>query len=160
MVSVAVVKWWYTGLSGLLLHAENMAVMWWAAASTSTSAPGGYEGRQTRNRDIQLSSVKWSGSLTHETKIIKQIKKKKNALSSETQNPRINMMHWQLFLACCECVWNMHERVLATVNDTEDCTLYEYCDNLIATRNFDYPRFREDKRLLEEIKILNQCLQV
>lgn len=36
---MAVVKWWYTGLSGLLLHAENIAVIWWAAASTSPSAP-------------------------------------------------------------------------------------------------------------------------
>lgn len=40
LVSTAVVKWWYTGLWGLPLHAENMAVMWWAAESTSTSAPG------------------------------------------------------------------------------------------------------------------------
>lgn len=42
-VSVAVVKWWYTALSGSSLHDENMAVMWRAAASTSRSDPGSVE---------------------------------------------------------------------------------------------------------------------
>ena len=48
-VSVAVVKWWKTGVPRPPLHATNMAAMWWAAASTSRSAP--VEGTGNKQRE-------------------------------------------------------------------------------------------------------------
>lgn len=146
VVSVAVVKWWYTGLSGLLLHDENMAVMWWAAASTSPSAP--ILGRRKKN--VISNGVQSSKSWNIDIYGTRHRLWVRIYLYIFLLNPLIHkhdMMQWHQVFAS-QLLWMSMKYVWRWSVQNEWCkhkhrTVCGHWQSL-ASRNSDYPMDRED----------------
>ena len=126
-VSVAVVKWWKTGVPRLPLHATKTAAMWWAAASTSQSAPvraqrWNSQGIHGRNGQI-FSSWKMVSSpnlITKATQWINQVcrcvrlKTRTTAMSREEERatPSERDYHQYIsFVSHCISLSTLHESV-------------------------------------------------